>query len=228
MIVLAFDGIVADTLALRGEALRQAIAQVGDDHLEVATLARSIDALMPGRTFYEVARELQRMMLPSATHGVREIDETWCDLVSHSAQQRQSIIMAHGTSLTEDFRAWLSRTETPTDWVLRADSYRRDVERWLGLTDLEHCFRMIRCADDLPRGTTRDSVEESYRAICDREIGIRSRGYPAIPPATTGRSWCAVEVGDTARRVASHYLSGVSANTMAPPAVVLSSLPRTR
>lgn len=229
MIVLAFDGIVADTLALRGKALIEAIARVGDSGARQQPTDTTIATLLPGRTFYEVARELQQTdaLVGNATSiGARTahtVDETWCDLVAHAAQQQQSLAMNHGASFTEAFRVWRPAARAAhTHWVLRADSLRRDVEQWLTLTGMEHDFRMVRCADDLPRDAARSSIANSYRNIYHRSIGNRVHSHSAPHPAPT-----VVELSDYARRAATDYFSEVSPETDATP-VVLSSLPDTR
>lgn len=231
MIVLAFDGIVADTLALRCTALREAIVHVGDSTMRQRPADETIAALLPGRTFYEVARELHQSTTREAGRDATgvdvriapEVDETWCDLVAHAARQRQSMAMGHGVSFTDAFRVWQQTARAAHNhWVLRADSARRDVEQWLTLTGMEHAFRIVRCADDLPRDGARSSIANSYHSIYHRSIGTRVHGYAAPHPAPT-----VVEVSDYARHAAALYFSEVSPETNATP-VVLSSLPDTR
>lgn len=160
-IVLAFDGVLADTLGLRVHALCAAAHAEGIGIDDV----RAADAL-PARAFYECVR----LLLPAA-------DETTCDLIALRAQQHYTTRVAQGVDLTVQAATTLHQAQqSAARMVLRADSERRDVERVLRHWEREATFALVRCADDLPRWPHRTSVESSYRAIAARLDALRVSG----------------------------------------------------
>ena len=157
-LVLAFDGLVAETIELRAEALQQALAAEG-----IETEQRSVLHALPGRTLHEAISAL-----------VGDGDQTLIDLAALRAQQEVSTRMAQGVSLAENARVVMeAQRAAGTRLVLRADSLRRDVERVLQLTDLEFAFAIVRCADDLPRMRGVSTLEGSYAVIGQRLEALR-------------------------------------------------------
>ena len=178
VVVLAFDGLIADTLGARGEALQHALKAEG---LNVE--AERVRSVLPGRTLHEAAAAI-----------VGDADQTLLDLVALRAQQDVSLRLARGVSLAMNSRAFVDAQRTAgTGLVLRSDSLRRDVERILQLTDLELAFTFVRCPDDLPRARGVSTLEGSYLAISKRldSLGVLDRR--AIE--------CTLGAADVARRL---------------------------
>ena len=166
--IVAFDGIVANTLPLRTTALADAIA------LECVTLGLSVHArdlfslllpLLPGRTFNETMA-VAVAGLPALQHEQIRDDLTLHDLIAMRAQRAWSAVVAHGVPLHDGV---LSRLQAHVGRglriVLRSDSQRREVEPLLRLAGLEDSMLFLRCADDLPRLAGVSSLRASYEAI---------------------------------------------------------------
>jgi beta-phosphoglucomutase-like phosphatase (HAD superfamily) len=161
-VVVAFDGLVADTLELRAESLRQALHDES-----VAIESERLRSVLPGRTFPEATAAL-----------VGDEDQTLIDVVALRAQQGFSRRLAHGASLALDAGAFVDQLRAAgTSLVLRTDSLRRDVERVLQLTDLDLAFLFVRCPDDIPRARGVSTLESSYAAISARldALGVGDR-----------------------------------------------------
>ncbi len=166
--IVAFDGIVANTLPLRTTALADAIA------FECVTLGLSVHAhdlfplllpLLPGRTFNETMA-VAVAGLPALQHEQIRDDLTLHDLIAMRAQRAWSAMVAHGVPLHDGV---LSRLQAHVGRglriVLRSDSQRREVEPLLRLAGLEDSMLFLRCADDLPRLAGVSSWRASYEAI---------------------------------------------------------------
>ena len=176
VIIMAFDGIIADTLPLRAQALADAIA------LECGSLGVSVDAqvlsplllpLLPGRTFGEcmvVAVE----QIPALLHDTVRLDLTLHDIMALRAQRAWSATVAHGVPLRDGVRDHLQTlVARGARIVVRSDSQRRDVEPLLRLAALEDSMLFLRCADDLPRRAGVTSLQASYEAIDARLDRLR-------------------------------------------------------
>ena len=176
-LVLAFDGLVANTLDARVESLQFALNAEG-----ALGAVERIRVALPGRTFHE-----------AATAIIGGDDATLVDLAALRAQQEFSRRLAHGVSLAVNARAYIERQRaTGMSLVLRADSLRRDVERVLQLTDLELAFTLVRCPDDLPRARGMSTIEASYAAISTRLDALRTGERRALEYAA--------DAADVARR----------------------------
>ncbi len=166
--IVAFDGILADTLPPRARALADAIAQ------ECAALPVPIDVhailpqlivLLPGRTFSEsIAVAVEQ--LPALQHERIRHDVTMHDLIAMRAQQAWSAGVAHGVPFLDGVLGRLqAAVARGTRMVVRSDSQRREVEPLLRLAGLEDSMLFLRCSDDLPRLAGGTSLQASYEAI---------------------------------------------------------------
>ena len=152
-IVVAFDGLIAETLELRSEALAEACLA---EH--VPQRDAEIRHALPGRTLREAVWQL-----------LGDEDATRDDLIAIRAQHDVSRRLAHGVLLAPHALTFLRAHQAAGDrLVLRADSVRRDVSAVLGITQLESVFTLVRCTDDAPRVAGRASIEGSYAAIRTR------------------------------------------------------------
>jgi hypothetical protein len=188
MLVIAFDGLLFDTIELRAGAVREAMTA---ERIDIA--ATDIAALMPARSVGEAVR---------AAAPADFTDETALDLATLRAERTISELGARGAILNVSLRDRLRRAAAVTRIVIRADSKRIEVDRLLGIADLEGAVSFVRCSDDLgsASGTTdvraTSSVERSYLHIAKRMYANSSL---LGGPAAIG---VALEAGEAARVVA--------------------------
>ena len=155
--IVAFDGLVADTLHARALALVTAIsAEFQSVAIEIALQA------LPARSLDEAAEVALRIA------GAPD-DATLRDLVVLRARRGFTGMVQQGLPLRTGALAWLEqRARQHGRFVLRADSARRDVELLLTFSGVSDLFTLVRCADDLPRRAAKSSIERSWQAIVDR------------------------------------------------------------
>ena len=186
--VLAFDGIVADTLPLRASALGSALSALTSFSAEQTGTRtdESLQRAIAGRTFAEAARAL---LAAGSADGDEAERETLVDLVAMDAGRRYSAMLSSGVSLCPGATALLTELASTGKVVARADSIRRDVEAILGFAAIESGFTFVRCSDDMPRSPGLSSLEGSWQAIdrrlrasgveVDRRIAIEVAGTAA-------------------------------------------------
>ncbi len=169
--ILAFDGVVTDTIPLRARALADAIT------VECASPGNAVDPhdilpllheLLPGRTFSE-AMSVAIEQLPMLQHEQLRNDLTLHELTALRAQRAWSTRASQGVPLHDGI---LSRLQAAVSRglriVLRSDSQRHEVEPVLRLAGLEDSMLFLRCADDLPRVPGASVLQASYEAIAHR------------------------------------------------------------
>jgi beta-phosphoglucomutase-like phosphatase (HAD superfamily) len=166
--VVAFDGVVADTLELRARALDEALAAAAA-RLQLDGAIHAVDSrqAMPGRTFAEAARELLPVLIAGDAHDAPP-RETLVDLIAVDAGRRYSNALSNGVSLQRDAGELLSTLAASGRLVARADSARHDVDAMLSLAGLEGAFTFVRCSDDAPRAIGAPSLQGSWLAIDQR------------------------------------------------------------
>lgn len=189
-LIVAFDGLLFDTLDVRADAL---IAALHTEHMHLARNA--VRDALPGRSLWEASEFL-----------VESGDHTLVDLVALRAQRTVSQRVAQGVSLAPHAREWIEgQRSTGTRLVLRADSVRRDVERVIQLAELEFAFAMIRCSDDLPHTRGVSSLENSNLAIARRlhGLGVSRRQTAVVSRLLSAGSGhlCSVSDGTIAERL---------------------------
>lgn len=187
-LVLAFDGVVADTLAIRRDAL---MASANAEQWMLSPLRAA--TLLPGRTLQEcllllvteisdgLANEMASAPANDMVKHVPQVvvydlnvDYTLVDLVALRAERMVAERMRQGVIMREGAQAMiLARQAAGTRLVLRSDGSRRDVEPALAQLGLELAFTFVRCADDLPRVAGASSLESSYVAIAHRLDQLR-------------------------------------------------------
>ncbi|MGV3710970.1 MAG: hypothetical protein ACO1Q7_19255 [Gemmatimonas sp.] len=188
MLVIAFDGLLFDTIGLRADAVRDALIA---ERVDIA--ATDVAALMPSRTIAEAVR---------AAAAVDFADETALDLATLRAERTVTEQSARGAILNVHLRDRLRRAAGVTRIVIRADSRRIEVDRLLGIADLEGVVSFVRCSDDMgtaPVGAgfaTGSSVERSYL-----HIGKRMYANSSLLGGSAGIG-VAIEVSEAARVVA--------------------------
>jgi len=166
--VVAFDGIIADTVPRRAQILAESIAQecaALDVTVHAQALLPPLLPLVPGRTFTE-CMVVAVDQIPALQHERLRLDLTAHDIMSMRAQRDWAKAAAHGVPLRDGVLDHLrTLTARGVRLVVRSDSQRREVEPLLRLAGLDDSILLLRCADDLPRRTSVTSVQASYEAI---------------------------------------------------------------
>lgn len=185
--VVAFDGVLANTLTLRAQAIAESIANdlANDIDESVSVSVAQIVLELPGRTLHECIRHVLSRI---ASRAGRELDETLVDIMGLQAQRAFSGRILQGIDLMPSALAIIHWAQAHrVRLVLRADSHRRDVEGVLRQWDLESAFTLVRCADDLPRTMNDSTVYTSYVAIAARldalDVGARRVAWECAPYA---------------------------------------------
>lgn len=168
VVIVAFDGIIADTLPPRAQALADAIAAECTG-LDITVHAGDLPALLlpllPGRTLSECVAAAVNA-LPVLQHARLRDDLTLHDLIALRAQNAWATAVAHGIPLREGVAARMAgMVSQGVRIVMRSDSQRREVEPLLRLANLEDSTLFLRCADDLPRRVGVTSLQASFEAI---------------------------------------------------------------
>ena len=172
VIVVAFDGIVADTLPPRARALAEAIAHEWAP-LGIEVPASDLLPLLPGRTFDECVT-IAVQQRPALQHAQVRDDITGHELVAMRAQRDWAKAAAHGVPLRDRVLDHVQKlVARGVRLVVRSDSQRRDVEPLLRLAGLEDIMLFLRCADDLPRTAGVTTLQASYDAIDARLERLR-------------------------------------------------------
>ena len=156
MLVIAFDGVLFDTLDARAMIVSDALAAEG-----LALNTERVRQAITGRTFSEAIRFLAPVARPDEANP--NLDETSLDVAIVRAHQAFAALAARGFSLNISARDALLSAASVTRVVLRADSRRRDVDALLALSGLDSAVSHIRCSDDpAPRAALR-SMQPSLR-----------------------------------------------------------------
>jgi len=192
VIIVAFDGIVADTTALRAQALAVAAVEFGA-RADTGKVVRALVSALPGRSLTDVARAVV-----GATAAAQ--DPTLVELIALHAQRAISQRMRQGVDLAPLAHAWLEQhVLRGVRVVLRTDSIRADVDQSLRMFELLSLFSFVHCADDPIAATVRrssgGSLKQRYASITGRLDG---------QDRTTDR--VAYEASDYAAAIASPFV----------------------
>jgi hypothetical protein len=136
-LIIAFDGVLADTLALRASALAAAALRY-----DVPLHAHEWRAALPGRTLGECAAHLL------STRDAVRTDPTRLELVTLAADRAASAQLRAGVRLEPAPLIGIERAlQSGVRVLLRSDSRRVDVEPLLALSGLGDLIT-LRCSDD--------------------------------------------------------------------------------
>lgn len=172
--IVAFDGLIADTVRLRARALHAAVQSgpaLTPRSIEFFSVEAIVDVLH-GRTFAEATREIAKKSIDRGDCDGAVLDETALDLVAHDASRRFRGTLQHGVSLVRGAAEWLAELGRTHRIAARADSARQDVNTVVTLASLESSFLFIRCSDDAPRLPSRPSLDASWAAIDTRLAAV--------------------------------------------------------
>ncbi len=191
--IVAFDGLVADTLAARALAVSDAVtAEVSPCSLDEGL------SLVQGRSLDEA---VEAALVAGADTAAVEFDATLRDLAVLRARRSYTAMVAQGLPLRDGAADWIAlRAASHGRVILRADSARRDVERIIAFTGLQDVVAFVRCADDLPRTLGASSPECAWAAITSRLAAQRVALEQCV----------ALECSAASAAVARKYLSDVS------------------
>ena len=141
-IVVAFDGLITDTLDQRTFAVVEGIAAVG---FTIDTpIVRS---LIAGLTLAEAVR------LSFDVSGF-DIDETTIDIAIMRATRLLSTTMRQAVLLAPSAAEWMQRAAMHSRLIVRADSERSFVDTVLGTSGISDYIAFVVCPDDIPHSRT--------------------------------------------------------------------------
>lgn len=153
-VVVAFDGLVAETLSLRAQAVADAI-----DHVGVGTKTHDVRELIAGRSIAEAVR------LACGT----DADETIIDLATLHARRICAGAMSGPVTLAPGAAEWIQRASARVRVVVRSDSLRQDAERVLDSAGLAMFVSMMWCSDDtFWQPSSPPTFVQAYDTIVDR------------------------------------------------------------
>ena len=135
MLVIAFDGILFDTLDFRASAVVEALSAEG-----VVTSKQHVLSILPSHSLAEAVR---------AAAANSHADQTTLDLAALRAERAIGELGSRGAVLNVTMRDRLRRAAAVTRIVVRADSRRLEVEELLRLAELDSVVSLLRCSDDL-------------------------------------------------------------------------------
>lgn len=172
MLVVAFDGVLFDTLPQRSAAIVDAFSAEG-----FAVGNELVHPVVAARTTAEAVRACARILVAQSRDIA--LDETTIDLVTLRAERTVSELTSRGAVLNVAMRERLRRAAIVTRIVVRADSRRRDVEPLLAMSELDSIISFVRCGDDGDRPTSHafgsmvntSMVDKSYADIARRMAG---------------------------------------------------------
>ncbi len=194
MLVIAFDGVLFDTLDERARAVFEALRS------DVAVLEfEKVRATVTGCSIVESVRALA-IETSAAGAPNSALDETAVDLACLRAERAFAAAVTHGFSLNMQARNLLQRAAAVTRIVIRADSKRREVESLLQLAGLDGSVSMIRCSDDQRSATTSLSNANSITRSYDLIAGKLANNAGLLGEA--GTIGIALEIGANAQAVA--------------------------
>lgn len=179
MLIVAFDGLLFDTLEHRANAIVDALKHEG-----FRATADQVQALLPSRSIGEAVRAVVTAEFGGARTLSHNFDETSIDLAVLRAERTLSTWASSGATLNVKLAERIRRAASVTRMVVRADSRRRDVDELLRLTELDSLLAMTRCSDDAAPAHRSEAhtttLERSYAQIVTRMAANRNLlGGPA-------------------------------------------------
>lgn len=166
MLVIAFDGVLFDTLGARARAVCDALGHDVDE-LSMTTLC----ATVAGQSISEAVRALAAQN-GTSVRNTGTIDETALDIACLRAELGFANVAVNGFALNMQARTLLQRAAATTRIVIRADSKRRQVDNLLELAELTTVAAFVRCSDDYSPvrhlDATATTIGQSYYRIAGR------------------------------------------------------------
>lgn len=186
-ILLEFDGVVVDTMAVRRQTLQHVLEVAGihltDDeyweHCAGAGLAGSIRAVISARRAH--------------------LDDTDLDLLVHRAEQRFSAHVGKGVVLVEGARSALERLAASARLAVVSHLRRTDIEAIIAMARLDHLFLFVIGAEDASPGKPHPAPYLAalrrlgrYRGHAEGQVVALEHGRDGIRAARAAQIPCVV------------------------------------
>lgn len=155
-VLLEMDGVLAETAAMRREALVAALAAEG-----VALSAAEYDERCAGLPLPAAARSAL------ALRG-RASDETLGDLVRLRAERGFAALAARGVSLAPGAREFVEGAASRARFALVTRATRREADLVLALADARDLFEFVIAADDAPPKPAAAPYERALERLARR------------------------------------------------------------
>lgn len=173
MLVVAFDGLLFDTLEHRATAIVDALNKEG-----FRTTPEQVMSVLPSRSIDEATRAVVAAQLSTTRTLAHNFDETSMELAVLRAERALSGLAASGAILNVKLADRIRRAASVTRMVVRADSRRREVDELLRLTELDSVLGMTRCSDDSANVHRSEAgastLQKSYSQIVTRMAASRN------------------------------------------------------
>lgn len=189
-VLFELEGVLADTAALRRDALRRSLADDGVPLSDEDFAARCTG--LPPRAAANLAARRRGVVL----------DDTALDLAALRAERYFAEASAHGVSLVPGARELVESLAASARLAIVTRATRRDVDLVLGLAGLDHAIETIVTADDRvepkphPSGYVLAVERLSRRRPVDRERALALEDGPAGIAAAGGAGLTCVVVGE--------------------------------
>ena len=191
-VVVAFDGLVADTLNVRAQAIADALTSEG--------IATSVEDIVEHVVGHSLEETVEYVLNQHAAYHRLSFDHTTRDLAVLRARRSYTAVIALGLPLQPHALTWFTRhTKNGVRIILRADSARNNVEGLLQLSGIEDSICFARCADDLPRVRGLSTTVNSWNVIMQR-LNVMQ----IMPTACR-----AIEISPSAAKIAQTVISDV-------------------
>ncbi|GEM_PF-1559508 len=198
MLVVAFDGLLFDTLKFRAQAVVDALRHEG--------IRANMDVVMqalPSRSIGETVRAVVVAQVAHTRMVAHNVDETSLDIAVLRAERSLSALASSGAVMHVKLAEQIRRAAPVTRIVVRADSRRREVDELLRLTELDSLLAMTRCSDDAASGQRMDARASTLRRSYSQIVGRMTANQNLLGNATG--PGIALECSELAREVAREF-----------------------
>jgi beta-phosphoglucomutase-like phosphatase (HAD superfamily) len=180
VVLFELEGVLAETAALREEALRNALEAEGVRFGVEA--ARSLAAIEPDLP-------LRAAAAAALTASGNPFDETTLDLVVMRAEDGFRAAAGKGLTLAPGARELVAALGGSVRLAIVTRAPRRDAELVLSLADLEPCFEVIVAGDDpAPVGAAPQAYERALAHLARRREPRRERVLALVDGLTGVRA----------------------------------------
>jgi HAD superfamily hydrolase (TIGR01509 family) len=173
-VLVEFDGVLADTRSARRAALFDALEEDGVTLSESEYRDRC--SAMPVRAAVRAAYDAR----------CRVADDTAIELAAVRAEQRFSVAVKSGLSLTAGARAFVEAAQAQTRLGIVSRAARSDIEATLSLAQLEHAFEFIIADDDAFAPKPSPAAYQGAVERLKRRRAVNARNVIALEDGATG------------------------------------------
>ncbi|HUF28125.1 MAG TPA: HAD family phosphatase [Gemmatimonadaceae bacterium] len=173
VVLVELEGVLAETRAMRADALRRSLAGFGVQ-LDRPALEEDHSGLSP------------RQRAVAVLGAVATWDETALDLVVLQAEREFTSLAGGGISLAAGSRECLLQLQTQARLAVVTRASRRIADLVLGLGGLESVFDVIVTADDVVEAKPSSSMYEIALARLSRRRAVRRKACLALEDGRAG------------------------------------------